>query len=185
MPTPFEIGYLVALYEGEGSVVWDKRKKTGSRARVQITMTDVEPLQKFLSFLGKGRLTGPHSPPTTTRKPTYRFRLCGWHNVKYFYELVKDHLSPRRRQRFDEAAHHYMDPVLKPCSPICDLSDPNIPSRTGYDRHRKKGEYACINCKKARSLYELKYKKDRSRPGAKKYQKHQPIEGYSEIDFMI
>lgn len=81
-----QIGWAAGLFEGEGCFTPFKskhlpRKSDGGVSYIvyphaQITMCDLDVLQRFHKIVGVGKLNGPHSPKRrdgNTRKPTYHW----------------------------------------------------------------------------------------------------------------
>ena len=84
--------YAAGLFEGEGSVCL-----CGGYPRVEINITDREPLERIQATLG-GQLYGPYKRPG--RKDCHFWMLYGWEGVEHAYEQLRALLSPRRVEQF-------------------------------------------------------------------------------------
>jgi hypothetical protein len=95
-----EIAYAAGLFEGEGCITVSR-----GRARLVISMTDKEPLQRVHAILG-GSIRGPYGPYTGNRKPHWQWMIERGDLVKEAYGLMEPWLSSRRQQRFQEVLPH-------------------------------------------------------------------------------
>ena len=91
--------YVVALYEGEGSCYrsfQNGRKKPTHR--LQIKMTDKEPLENVTLVMGFGSLSGPHSNGYGN-KSIYCYHCSNFESVQAFLAAIFPLLSPRRQEQ--------------------------------------------------------------------------------------
>jgi hypothetical protein len=94
-----DLAWAAGLYEGEGSTlaVDVHANKRYVYLRVQIGMTDLEPLEKMRTLFG-GRIYGPYLQVRSS-KPIYSWRLQEQEGVRRFICQMYRHLSPRRREQ--------------------------------------------------------------------------------------
>lgn len=111
-----EIAYCAGLFEGEGSVhavdyyyaKGEKRPRKTPQIKIQISMTDREPLERFQATFG-GRIHGPYMPRLAT-KPQWAFMIDSPPLARKALRAMYPFLSPRRQQKIDEVLG---TPVLK------------------------------------------------------------------------
>ena len=107
---PYDVAYAAGLFEGEGSVVIEKRRggRTTPGLRLQIAMADLEPLQRIQATLG-GTITGPAY--RVGSKPMYRWRLSSILDVLRAIDALSPWLSPRRLARIEEMLRARADAI--------------------------------------------------------------------------
>ena len=111
-----DVAYCAGLFEGEGSfgVTRTYTKRSGVKALrkapyviLQIQMTDLEPLQKFVTVFG-GYINGPYTPggylpggrKASKPKPFYKAIIQKRENVYGAVNLMWKYLSPRRKEQW-------------------------------------------------------------------------------------
>lgn len=106
-----DTAYAAGLFEGEGSVhavdyyyiKGEKRSRKTPQIKVQISMSDREPLEKFVAVFG-GRITGPYTHSSWPgSKPQYKLMLDNQSQAKVALETMRPMLSPRRQEQIDKA----------------------------------------------------------------------------------
>jgi hypothetical protein len=162
-PTEAEVAYCAGLFEGEGSIA--VYRKYG--VFIHIKMTDLEPLEKFMSIMG-GSICGPYQAKRLRvdggpMKPVWYYRVGSWVKVIRIANLMLPWLGPRRSAKITEVLSH------APEHPRGTLACPPAPIATylGYSRHRQLGIPVCQVCRESVRLYDAWR---RSRPGIKEYQ---------------
>jgi len=104
-----ELAYAGGLFEGEGSIACYKRydRRTGSVIQLTVSMTDVEPLQRFGAAIGVGKFYGPYGPYSTSKKPIYRWIVCGFEQTQAAVAMLWPWLGPRRREQVTAALQRH------------------------------------------------------------------------------
>jgi len=93
----FELGWLVAMIEGEGniSLTWSKKKSNKfiqMAPRVQISNNDIlviEKAKKIINDFGVGCYMNYH-------KKTYHLSVCGMKRTNALLEIIKDHMLGKK-----------------------------------------------------------------------------------------
>src|SRR3990167_5406713 len=57
---PIEIAWAAGLFEGEGCISVHRSKGRRPQPKLNIAMTDLEPMERFAKALGVGNVTGPY-----------------------------------------------------------------------------------------------------------------------------
>lgn len=107
MFTPTEVAFAAGLFEGEGHCA-RHRSNHSNRLCLNVTSTDVEPLERFRDAFGLGKVYGPYGLDRTNRKPHYRFQVTRHEQVQAIAAAMWPWLSPRRRSQLAKA----LDPML-------------------------------------------------------------------------
>lgn len=119
MPTsdgldPF-IAWCAGLYEGEGTVYYNKAVKTQKgrtyiqhQLMIQIGMTDLDVLEKFQEFVDCGTISGPYYDRGRNR-PIWRYYICKFNDVKRVMEDLTPWLSKRRIAQWEKAYNAYCE----------------------------------------------------------------------------
>ena len=173
MYTELDIGYLAALYEGEGTCNrYVRHDPPRSYAQLVIRMTDKEPLERLHRTFG-GNFTGPYSEPSRSSKgykPIYRWSVGKLDGFEELANLIFPLLSPRRQGQIQEALDNIEwarnQPIVpgsrlrrepSPQRPRCSgelvCPDAPEPSARGYQRHRLLGIPVCDTCRTSANLY--------------------------------
>jgi hypothetical protein len=100
-----ELAWAAGLFEGEGSFVEHRVNKRSMST--QISMTDLDSLERFWSAVGVGTIAGPYQYASQGRdrsshKPYYKWAVYGFENVQYVVALLWFGLGVRRRARATE-----------------------------------------------------------------------------------
>ncbi len=170
----FWFGYLIGLYEGEGSINTWTLKANSNRvyARLQIRMTDEEPTVNVQRAFG-GNLSGPYLSPKEAAKgykPKYRWALGRVDEVLRLAGMMLPFMSARRQAQLRVAldtvvpamrrryvAGNRRDGTPAPMRPrkvgelVCAI-EPE-PSVRGYRRHKLLGIPVCDICLASWKLY--------------------------------
>lgn len=106
-PSPIEIAWMAALFEGEGCVDMprsrtDRGGRHSSPFRIKFKMCDRDVLERFHRYAGGGILIGPHKPSGLGKKMTYSFSVQG---PRAYALLVAfwPWLGERRREQVSKA----------------------------------------------------------------------------------
>lgn len=103
-----ERGYVVGLFEGEGTVGCYISKTGGKNVGRQISaaiqMNDKEPLVRLALYTGFNSVLGPYYGKKSCR---YAWRISNRDNVEQFYHSIKELLSPRRIEQYKTAFNKY------------------------------------------------------------------------------
>lgn len=101
--TDHALGWLVGIFEGEGtiSVIAPKKDTHSARVSCTVSMTDEDVIQKFRTLSGVGRMYGPYKH-AGNRKPYWQWHAHG-RVAQRFLELVLPYLGQRRAARAREA----------------------------------------------------------------------------------
>jgi hypothetical protein len=100
--------YCAGLFEGEGSVHvvdyyyanGEKRARKTPQIKIQMSMTDLEPLERFQGTFG-GRIQGPYMPRLAT-KPQWMVVIDSPTQAIKTLRAMYPFLSPRRQSKVDE-----------------------------------------------------------------------------------
>ena len=101
VPTLFDLGWAVALFEGEGSFV--KRIKGNGRDGFSMTiaMCDESMIRRFHAIIVVGRVSGPFGPYNPNHQACWKWQAHG-SVAKLLARQFYPYLSKKRRTRFDE-----------------------------------------------------------------------------------
>lgn len=95
------LAYASGLFEGEGSCSVNRRTLQRGRPQpqIQIGMTDLEPLQKFIEGVAvPANICGPYHH-AGGRKPEWRVTYSTFEKVQAVAAKMWPWLSPRRREQ--------------------------------------------------------------------------------------
>jgi hypothetical protein len=107
--TDFEAGWVVGIIEGEGSFSGSAGREGGKRyARVEVVSTDIDVVQRLLSWTGIGYINGPYRHTTFQKeaksvKPQWRWRVGRQEDIRPLFERIAPHLSKRRLEQLRRA----------------------------------------------------------------------------------
>lgn len=158
MTTQAEKAWAAGLFEGEGSCLVGG---SGNRQpRVQMVMTDREPITRFQRIVGCGQVAS--YPSYSGHKPTWRWNVQGQEDVLAVLALLWPWLSPRRQEQAAEVIERAskMNDGRGYCKRGHDLSDP-----VHLYVHKKTGKRHCRTCRIAQTT-EWKRRGRVSRPVA-------------------
>jgi hypothetical protein len=106
------LAYAAGLFEGEGNVNAHYGTalftRNGEKIRyirrspqfvLQIGMTDLEPLEKFLEAVGLGQIYGPYKLGKSHFKKSWHYRVGTFEGVQAIAAMLWKWLSPRRRKQ--------------------------------------------------------------------------------------
>lgn len=105
--TPFELGWVIGLIEGEGCFVKseDKRRPGTFTVKIQVEMTDKDVIDK-LNKLIPGNVVLCNYPSRRKKFPdakdSWRWTISTKQQVKELGEQLLPHLSARRQERLKE-----------------------------------------------------------------------------------
>jgi hypothetical protein len=103
-----DAAYCAGLFEGEGSSSLrthhyyngEKRIRKMPQPRLQMGMTDLEPLERMQQMFG-GSCSGPYNRKDGW-KPQYYWSVTGLHRVQAACAAMWMYLGPRRREQIRE-----------------------------------------------------------------------------------
>ena len=101
--------YCAGLYEGEGSINFYKSR--GRRAiRINIQMTDRQPLELFQDFMGVGTIYGPYQRGAL--KPIFQYQAHGFEAVQFIVCNIWSWLTERREHQIVNAFKNYTSHII-------------------------------------------------------------------------
>ena len=92
----FDLGWLTALLEGEGSFT-KRGNSLPASPRVKVNMTDLEPIVKAASLMS-ATVRGPYKDKRPGTKPQWHTSLSGPRALELSI-LLYEYLSPRRQEQ--------------------------------------------------------------------------------------
>lgn len=107
-PTPvlsdFELGWLVGMFEGEGSFLINTQKrqrynKAYSFGNLQVGSVDEDVIDRLQTVLGGWGARHTERKNHPKWQPFHRLRICKQEQVKWLTEQMLPHLNSRRRQQ--------------------------------------------------------------------------------------
>lgn len=120
---PIYIGWIAALIEGEGSVLFMK-----SHAIVNISMTDEDVVRSIVDRLDIGRVTGPYIRDTP-QKPIWRWTVSDRKSIARLLLAIYPLMGVRRRVAIEKIIDeiHELNRFLRPrpCKECNNLFQPN------------------------------------------------------------
>ena len=103
-----ELAWFAGLFEGEGTVTWDKRYHT---MRLSVGSTDLDVLERVQQATGVGTISGPYKGQGKSTpehyKPMYGWYLSNHQDQLDLWEKIRPMMSARRSARFDELCAMY------------------------------------------------------------------------------
>lgn len=105
-PTDFELGWMVGLYDGEGSCSGRRNRKGGTwYGYVEVSMTDEDTIWRLHDVWGKlGNVTSyqrKHKYKRTLKQRMFRLRVTKQDEAREILDLMYPHLSQRRQEQID------------------------------------------------------------------------------------
>lgn len=92
--TDFQLGWLVGIVEGEGSIMW-----TGKHQPiVKIAMTDLDVLERVRDWTGIGNIVGPFMP-AGGKKQAWMWTVGDQAGFREITDAMRPHLSARRQEQ--------------------------------------------------------------------------------------
>lgn len=150
----FQLGWVVGIFEGEGSFVWSDRGNGSVQARVQVAMTDLDTIERLQEFTGLGNISGPYRT-SSGLKPIWYWSVGDQVGFRQLSAAMRPHLSTRRTAKLDEVLSaldkHLNDKAARraasfnPGTGVC---------RNNHDRSVEgvlKGTNKCLACHRNRS----------------------------------
>ena len=92
-----DAAWAAGVYEGEGSLVYNKR--TRATYNLTIKMTDLDVLNKFQSIFNVGSIKpvlSPHQLSKPHWKPAWVFSVCNKRDITHVLEAILPYLCTRR-----------------------------------------------------------------------------------------
>lgn len=99
--TPVQRAWVAGLLEGEGCFSINNANRATKSIRIQVTMADLDVLEKLQVIVGGGTIRGPHKTRSKKHAPTYTWDLAGYHDCVNLINKVYRHLGERRRSKID------------------------------------------------------------------------------------
>lgn len=96
--TDLELGYVAGFFDGEGSITI--QKKSNNRVTVRIGSTDLDMVEKILSFTGIGSIDNPRQ--LKSGKLFWRWHLWTQEDTLYFLKKIYPLVSARRQMKAQE-----------------------------------------------------------------------------------
>ena len=120
-----EIEWAAGLFEGEGSIErWRPTGQGNQQARLAVSMTDRDVLERFAKIVGVGKVWGPYQTKSGLNakgqpyKPMYRWAVVRITDVQRILRDFWPYLGQRRRARAaDVIAGYYESPRRPPGNP--------------------------------------------------------------------
>lgn len=96
----FDLGWLVGLFEGEGSISWThsirkERKRNYFSVHITIVNTNLELIERILDVVGTGKIT-PIPKQKDYHKQAYMWRLHRQDDVLWFLEETYPYLIEKK-----------------------------------------------------------------------------------------
>lgn len=137
--TEIEAAYCAGLYEGEGTISTSQYKSGLSRISLQIAMTDREPLERFLTYTGIGKIY--LNSTRGTHKPVWCYLCTGIERVQPIIDSISPWLSPRRLDQIEKEVswYHYND----------------IPERRGLENNKHNAKLTVNEVKEIKKLLKI------------------------------
>lgn len=101
--SPFELGWVVGLFEGEGSISTPIRR----RIQIQLSSTDEDTLTRLRDFTGVGNIYKLGRRPQAHYKQVWMWTAQKHGDAIPLLELILPHLGERRRERVQTALAHF------------------------------------------------------------------------------
>jgi hypothetical protein len=100
-----DIVWAAGLFEGEGCISFDHRFK--NTRTIQIKMTDLDVMERYVDVVGYGKLRGPYKEKKTPgSKPFWQHSVCKGSEVLRILKMFLPHLGKRRSEKAIEAINH-------------------------------------------------------------------------------
>jgi hypothetical protein len=93
----FELGWVVGIIEGEGTIHIDNHQR--SRGVIAVNMTDADTVYKLEAVTGIGRVYGPYTQKQANCKPYWRWAVSSYSELQMLLSAVKQHLGSRRSEQ--------------------------------------------------------------------------------------
>src|SRR5258705_2471558 len=99
------VGYLAGIIEGEGSIQFNKWKRKTPSAKVCVSMTDLDTIQRLQEMSELGSVTGPYTRHSRNplHKPYYMWTVYRAVDVLLLLETILPLMSKRRTEKIMEA----------------------------------------------------------------------------------
>ncbi len=93
-----ELAWAAGLFEGEGCFSAQKNSSGRYTSRAQITMSDLDILERFARTVGVGKVH-PRKQNNPSHKKLWHWRVTSYEEVQHILSILWNHLGPRRRAR--------------------------------------------------------------------------------------
>lgn len=150
------LAWAGGLFEGEGCISLDKKPAGKKSARLRITSTDKDVLDRFRMIIGVGVLNGPYINRRHPHyKPKWAYSASGGRSVYPVLVALWPFLCSRRQAKAEEAIRYISEQgACAPTRRFCGNGHEYTAENTAYWAGRK----ACRACSKARSA--AKYERE-------------------------
>ena len=100
-----DIVWAAGLFEGEGCI--DRDHRNPNSRRIQIAMTDLDVMERFVDVVGYGKLNGPYSYKTRpNNKHFWQYKIEKRTEVLRILKMFLPHFGKRRAAKAIEAINH-------------------------------------------------------------------------------
>jgi hypothetical protein len=106
-PDREEIAWAGGLFEGEGCVTITTSRDPGHQRTftLALSMTDLDPVERFAAAVGVGKVRGPYGPYKPTEKPIWQWRISRYEQSQAVIVMLWPWLGSRRHARALEVMH--------------------------------------------------------------------------------
>lgn len=146
--TPFEVGWVVGIIEGEGNFDIHHRSTGGAQIQIRVGMTDKDTIDRLYEVTGIGNITVDYRENEETWKTVYNWKVTNFIDCAFLLCVVIPHLGERRKSAALELTSFVRDRLIDELS--CKYGHSWTEESTGFC---KTGRY-CKTCK-------IEYRKSR------------------------
>ena len=105
-----DIVWAAGLFEGEGCISFDHRSP--NTRTVQMKMTDLDVMERYVDVVGYGKLRGPYKEKRPGTKPFWQHSVYKGSEVLRILKMFLPHLGKRRAKKAIEAINHLHEIIM-------------------------------------------------------------------------
>lgn len=100
MTTDVDIAWAAGLFEGEGCIYWQARSNNHGQASLQIRMTDLDVLTKFVDIVQCGKIfSRDYDQASNSKKRVYKWNVQVRDDVIKVLNMLLPYLGERRTEK--------------------------------------------------------------------------------------
>lgn len=150
-----DAAWFAGLFEGEGNI---QNAKGSNGVVLRINMTDLDILERVQKVTDAGNIYGPFKNGDKGVKPIWHWAIQYSPDVVRLLQIMRPFFGERRGQRADEALSRLAQ-VQQRSRQTHELVHGTL---GGYQKHIRRGEKPCPECKKCQSDYMREWKRNKN-----------------------
>ncbi len=95
-----ELAWAAGFFDGEGNIRYNGHSRGLSAS---VSQCELEPLERFLAAVGRGRIYGPYTNGQRTKNPVWRWDITGSKQVVEAMDVLLPYLSSVKSSAYHDA----------------------------------------------------------------------------------